>query len=150
MVVGEVRDGKKGGRGSSAKRDDVDAVWLMTARPGKSGGFQFGSDKSRMGWVPLRVDLVRASDDPLRHEVDSGKLSDKQMRLVTEMDALNLPNDVGRPKAKDALMAVGVRSSTEDLRHAVTFRKRRSGQVPGQDSWNTIGQGSGTGSDEDG
>ena len=140
---------KRGARGSSAKRDDVDLAWTMSAATRKPGDFRFDREKSRIGWVPQHVKLVRLSKEPLRHGIDEGSLSTKAKALVAHLDKLNLPNDAGRPKAKKALRKSGIPAATDDLQAAVNFRKQRSGQVSGQDSWQTIGQGLRTGSNDE-
>ena len=51
-------------RGSSAKNDDVDIVWLL--RP-TDAGVSLKRDKARMGWVPESVTFAKL-DNPLRFQ----------------------------------------------------------------------------------
>ena len=138
----------KGARGSSAKRDDVDVVWTISSVNKPSGGFKFVRGKSRMPWVPDRVDLVRASENPLRYEVAGGTPTKLIMNLVNRLDNLEVPDSAGRVTAGNALRDAGFKASTNDLADAVAHRKRRGGQVKGQDSWVTTGQGVRTGSND--
>jgi hypothetical protein len=64
------KDIEKGQRGTSAKNDDVDIVWQMTA--GDAGTFKLKAKKRRMGWVPLEVDLTMTEDDHLRFTLTDG------------------------------------------------------------------------------
>lgn len=63
------KDKAKGQRGSSAKGDDVDLVWLVEQIDGK--GLKLTRNAARMGWVPETVTLLR-NEDPLRYTVANG------------------------------------------------------------------------------
>lgn len=63
------KEADRGQRGSSAKADDVDVVWKLTAKD--DGRFTLESTHRRMGWVPAKVELTR-NDDPLSYALADG------------------------------------------------------------------------------
>lgn len=116
------KDRKKGARGSSAKRDDVDVVWVMTANGTK---IQVAVDAARINWVPQTVDLVRKAD-PLRHDwPTAGTISIAGQKVVHQLDHLKVPDDTSVRKAKSALQDAGEKAGTNALAEAVRFRKLR-------------------------
>jgi hypothetical protein len=118
---------KKGPRGSSAKRDDVDVAWMMSNQNDPTK-VKFKADKRRVEWVPAQVDVVRNPGPPLKHEIKQTALSEKVAALMTELDKLGVPTDAGRDKARKALTDAEIQASNADLADAVAARKRRGGQ----------------------
>jgi hypothetical protein len=143
------KDSGKGSRGSSAKRDDVDVNWLMSAATRDPSKISFKLDKGRQGWIPQKFDVDRIDGPPLRHELRETKLTEKQSQLKAALDELDVPIKAGRPTAQKALKAADIPASTGDLA-AVIAARRGTGQVSDMNSWSTTGQGSGTGDSDDG
>jgi hypothetical protein len=123
---------EKGARGSSAKRDDIDLGWTMTLAKKNPVRFKFTREKTRVMWAPERVDLIEVSKNPLRHEVAGGTPTKEVADLIKKLDELGVPKE-GRGKAGKALREAGYTASTDALAEAVAERKRRPGQMPGQD-----------------
>lgn len=142
------KDVGKGSRGSSAKRDDVDVNWLMSAAKRDPSRISFKLDKGRQGWIPQRFDVDRIDGPPLRHELRQTKLTEKQSQLKTELDELDVPIKAGRPTARKALKTAGIPASSNDLA-AVIAARRGTGQVSDMNSSSTTGQRSRTGTNDD-
>ncbi len=58
------KDLERGQRGSSAKRDDVDAVFELTA--GDENTVRLRATKRRQSWIPEYIDLVKLEDPDLQ------------------------------------------------------------------------------------
>ena len=67
------KDPGKGQRGSSAKNDDVDVVWRLTAKDDK---ITLNATRSRLGWIPTTINLTR-SQNPTKHHLDKQPLTTK-------------------------------------------------------------------------
>jgi hypothetical protein len=117
------KDLERGQRGSSAKNDDVDVVWQMT----RSGSdlYTMKTRKSRMGWVPEKIEL-RMSDDPLRFEIaHAAPLPDGTQTLILELDRLNVDPSMSSRKVRVLLSEAGVQASNAALRAAVKYRAQQ-------------------------
>jgi hypothetical protein len=118
------KDLAKGQRGSSAKRDDVDVVWLMS-RAG-AGVVLDCSGSSRLSWVgpTLRLDRVELDgvlsySAPLQMGWPAGTAE-----KVKELDALGLPLDISRRSARIALATAGIKpGKNQVLGEALRFRR---------------------------
>jgi hypothetical protein len=91
-------EGKKknlGGRGSSAKRDDVDVEWRLSVDA--TGVVVLDLKKSRTRWVPPQP------------------LTPAQKRLMETLDELGVSPDMGRKGAGDLVRAAGFKFSTNDF-----------------------------------
>jgi hypothetical protein len=149
----------RGQRGSSAKRDDVDVVWWMKRTPTPPGILLSCDHGSRLSWVGPKLQLERVVDatgivrytTPLGIGVPAGTLD--KMR---ELDQVGFPLDGGRPSAKAALRAAGLRPGrNEVLSAALNERRKRAVQavpiVPGTAPTPTCsgGDGDSAGTDPD-
>jgi KaiC/GvpD/RAD55 family RecA-like ATPase len=118
------KDAAKGQRGTSAKNDDVDVVWEMTARDG--GEYLLKTIKRRVSWVLERVVLHRIED----HGVMSYRWPDSAptwlsgTKLVAaQLDELGAPVDISRRKAMVLLRSEGLGRSTNIVADAVRYRR---------------------------
>ncbi|MGE3445910.1 MAG: AAA family ATPase [Acidimicrobiia bacterium] len=115
---------KERARGSSAKADDVDLVWLLTVR---DDGLQLKHNGiCRVSWVPPEVNL-RRDTDPLRHVLTGYAAWPAGTREVAErLDQLEAPLDISKRKAVDLLREVnGKAARGEVVAAALKFRRQR-------------------------
>jgi hypothetical protein len=117
------KDVSRGTRGSSAKKGDVDAEWLLTKLSENTFGLDRQKERENHGDRHIGV---RRHAEPLRHEVTSG--SGDRAQLAAELDRLNVPPGTGRVIAGKALRDAGIKARGTDLAEAL---KRRNA-VPSQ------------------
>ncbi len=123
------KDATKGQRGSSAKSDDVDAVWMLTET--KAGErYTLRCERQRSGDHPAYIN-VRRLRDPLRHELSPAvevldQPLDKVAQLVAELDRLGVPIDLGRDRVRPLLVG---KWRNEDISAAIRQRRER-GPIP--------------------
>ena len=116
------KDLTRGQRGSSAKADDVDAVWSLVHRTGTK--FDLRRTHSRTNHGADHVEVIRHSD-PLRHEASNVGTPSESLTLVAELDRLEVAQDAGRNVAREALKAAGLKASTAVLADALRHRQGR-------------------------
>lgn len=112
-------------RGSSAKADDVDLVWVLAVR---EEGLQLKHGGTcRVSWVPPEVNL-RRDTDPLRHVLIGYAAWPAGTREVADrLDQLGAPLDVTKRKAVEMLKAAdGKAARGEVVNNAVKFRRLRA------------------------
>jgi hypothetical protein len=114
------KDAARGARGSSAKKDDVDAEWLLT-EVDKGKQYTIAQPKRRTNHGDAEL-TVRRLTEPLRHVLVSGS-GDRIGEIVAELDLLRVPRNAGRPTAEIALKNAGIQVRTTDLAAAVKRRK---------------------------
>lgn len=101
-------------RGTSAKKDDVDLVWLLEeVEAGKK--FEMVNEKARVP-IHLKTYLVERLDSPLHHKVINGidwapllehlEKEDRALRMVEEFAKDNPSSKLGRKAVWDALREV--------------------------------------------
>ncbi|MFN8585976.1 MAG: AAA family ATPase [Dehalococcoidia bacterium] len=112
---------ERGQRGTSAKNDDVDLVWELTAR---EGGLRLRATHRRQSWVPEFLDLVRL-DDPLRHERAETTLPVGTMELVEQMNRLGIAPEWGGKRVRLALREAGVHARNDVVAAAIRVRKQQ-------------------------
>lgn len=127
------KDMERGQRGSSAKNDDVDLVWELTAQD--NGALRLRATHRRQGWIPEIVDLLRL-DDPLRHERAAESWPAGTLALVEKLKLFGIPVDNTVRKTREALIANGVSVRTTILTAAIRYRK----QKPETPEGNTVTQ----------
>lgn len=116
------KDLAKGQRGSSAKNDDVDVVWQMTAKDQNT--FTLTAKKRRMGWVPLKVEITQT--DPLGYQlVQDDTYPVGTVDIAQALDALQVPDDAGVRTCARVLRDNGHKARQEVIRAAVKYRKAR-------------------------
>jgi hypothetical protein len=116
------KDVKRGQRGSSAKRDDVDVLWLMTEP--KKDELRLRLDASRVPWVKDRVEITREENPLLRHVVKgSNTVEQKVVDVINDLETLGVPVDVTNREAGKRLRDGGKRATGSYLAEAVRWRK---------------------------
>jgi len=99
------KDATKGGRGSSAKADDVDLVWEITRRD--QDHLDLKATHKRMSWVPATAHLHR-TDDPISYQLVDNTWPAGTAGVATALDRLNVTLDASRSKARDVLHEANV------------------------------------------
>ncbi len=147
------KDPERGPRGSSAKHDNSDVVWLLSSHPG--GLVKLKREKNRSGKHPERITLQRHAN-PLRHilipagssvaraatsgaeplitelaaeHVDrTAKLEVDVQRAVALLDEHDVDRGLGRDRARRALKDAGAQPpGNEILTRAIRARRERHG-----------------------
>jgi hypothetical protein len=124
--------GKTTVRGSSAKADDVDAVWMLGTQPGGENDEVFvnlGLERQRGNAHPDQLLLLRQYDVHLRHIMRPRTLPDAERHqigaCIDAMIQLRLPVETGNRKTREALRLAGQHLSQHHDR-------RRSASAEGQ------------------
>ncbi len=98
------KDGERGQRGSSAKADDVDVVFKMTA-DGRS--ITIRATHSRIPWIPPETRLTR-QEEPLRHVLtDPSTWPAGTSEVAALLDQHDVPLDASSQMALTALKIAG-------------------------------------------
>lgn len=118
---------EQGQRGSSAKGDDVDVVWRLTET---ESGLLFSREASRIAWIPSQVFVTRELE-PLRHVLAARAWPAGTQSLALELDALDLPLDISRQRARQALKEAGIPVRNEVLGKALQYRRMRASDPGG-------------------
>lgn len=108
-----------GARGSSAKGDDVDLVWKLTATKAR---YTLHREASRMPWVPENTILTRL-DNPLRFQVDKSPLPEGTLELCLTMDQLGIEATASVRESAKLLRAGGIKAMNTTISAAVKARK---------------------------
>lgn len=123
------KDGAAGARGSSAKNDDVDAVWLLSQHVERGGLARVGLrlERQRGNAHPDHVKILREVEPILRHVAieDEPSIGDKARieQAIAEMERLQLAPDTGGKRARAALRAAGFKARNDIVAAAVKARK---------------------------
>lgn len=113
------KDATRGQRGTSAKGDDVDIVWNLTAT---DTGLRLKSDAARMNWVPATVDFAKL-DQPLRFAAVTGAWPAGTSECASLLDAAGVAPAAPYRVAKAALEAGSNGRRAEVVRAALRFRR---------------------------
>ena len=118
------KDEAKGQRGGSAKSGDVDLVWHYMRVSEYMYRMVLDANRLPVGETQL---TIRRDVRPLRHVVvSSGEARQKRIDEINQiLDEAGLPNDVGRPTARQELKAVGQSARTDLIEDALRERKQR-------------------------
>lgn len=125
------KDHTRGQRGSSAKGDDVDAVWKLM--PSAGGRLRLKRELTRTLHGIDELALVRRDGSARLHPDDSdggGEHTADVDEVVAELDQLGVPLDWGRRKAAKALREAGITARNELVGAAVSLRRHRAEQAP--------------------
>ncbi|MFF9199999.1 AAA family ATPase [Streptomyces sp. NPDC014779] len=134
------KDSERGARGSSAKTQDVDHVWELSALGG--GALSLKRTHTRTGIGPDHFDLVRQArkdgdnwahggtrhilmtweNEPSAHPAVPGTVE----HIIASLDAAGLPDDAGNRTARQALADRQIPGSNDKIAEAVRRRKARS------------------------
>lgn len=123
-----------GARGSSAKKSNMDAEWVLSEPKKNSDRLLLTNAKKRTGKLPEKVAISRL-DTPLRHERTDESLpttvqpTDMELlKLISAMDAAGVPTDIGRPTVQKKHGATIKGFSNDMISAAIKHRKEREAQ----------------------
>ncbi|MFO8075714.1 MAG: AAA family ATPase [Egibacteraceae bacterium] len=120
------KDATKGQRGSSAKADDVDAVWKLTAHG--HGRLALKCDRRRTMHGLDALTLERTDAGTLRRtDGPTVQYQEHLDEIVAALDAADVPLDWGRDRAAKAIRARGVGVRNEIVAAALSMRRQRDG-----------------------
>jgi hypothetical protein len=125
------KDRERGQRGTSAKNDDVDLVWELTAMDGQS--VRLRATHRRQSWVDEHVDLVRL-EEPLRHERAQVSYPPGTEEMARHLDRLGAAVTVSNRQARDLLREHGIKARGVTLTAAIRYRREMAvtvSQKPG-------------------
>lgn len=109
-----------GGRGSSAKNDDVDVVWQLAVR-GQS--VTLIAKKQRMRWVPGKVSFHRQEEPWTSHVAPERAMTAGIVEIVAKLATLQVPIGTGRPTARRLLNDAGITVGNDVLAAALRWRR---------------------------
>jgi len=116
------KDLDRGQRGSSAKNDDVDIVWQLTANDSQK--ITLKATHRRMGWVPEKLVLDK-TDDPLgyRHTAQNLAWPEGTAEAAALMDAHQIPLGPSDRAVLAACKTAGIKGKAHVLRAAAKYRR---------------------------
>ncbi len=118
------KDPTKGARGSSAKNDDVDIVWQMTAN---EEGYSLKAVKRRMGWVPETVGIIKRDDPTLTfHTSIEAAVPAGTVTVIELLDTLGVDPHASRRQAENAVREAGQKVRTAVVAAAQKRRRLRA------------------------
>lgn len=115
------KDREQGQRGSSAKNDDVDVVFELTA---KGNAVTLKRTLSRVQWVPAEIRLERR-EDPLSHVLVDQVLPTGTAEIADDLTRLGVPLDATVDVAQDVLREAGKGRRRATVVAALKLRKQR-------------------------
>jgi hypothetical protein len=129
------KDRERGGRGSSAKTQDVDHIWELRVTNGSRLSMERTHSRSGIGSDRL---LIRRTGNPqergtTRHEVTSDEailVGQEILSLAALADQLGLPPDAGKRPLKDRLQKAGRGDATERACAKVAEYRRAMAEKP--------------------
>src|SRR5690606_12270514 len=101
--------------------DDVDLVWLLTAREG--GALNLKATKRRQSWVPELVDIKR-EENPLRHVRAAESWPAGTLGTAERLDDLGADIDITHRKARELLKEAGHGVRNDVLSAALRWRRQ--------------------------
>ncbi|MFF5589696.1 AAA family ATPase [Streptomyces hygroscopicus] len=144
------KDKERGGRGSSAKTQDVDHVWELAAQGGGSLTLKRTHTRTGIGpdyfallrqarrdgdnWMPGGTRHVLAAPDPAGFDSGTGlaAIPGTVEHLVATLDRAGVPNDAGNRVVRAKLTELEISAGNEKIAKAVATRKARA-NMPGFD-----------------
>ena len=124
------KDLTRGQRGTSAKRDDVDVVWLLKPATGSLPGkemFTLVCEASRDDWVQEDIHITRNEGPPLAHTIPTSfpQLTATDIAIVNYLQEQGLwRHNVNNPNAREALNDSPLSAKNNRLAHVVKWMKR--------------------------
>ena len=129
------KDATRGQRGTSAKRDDVDVVWLL--KPGEaqlpgSTSLTLKREAARVDWIQKDIHITRTQGPPLTHTIPhTVELTTADMRIVDYLQNVGIwGSNVSNPVAREALDNSDLAASSSRLGHVVKWMKRYGDKGP--------------------
>ncbi|MDQ0943305.1 AAA family ATPase [Streptomyces sp. V1I1] len=139
------KDKDRGGRGSSAKTQDVDHVWELAAQGG--GALTLKRTHTRTGIGPEHFSLLRQARRDgdnwavggtrhvlMTYEHDTGMaaIPGTVEHIIATLDKAGLPNDAGNRVVRGKLTELQISAGNDKIAKAVATRKART-EMPGSD-----------------
>ncbi|WP_143669113.1 AAA family ATPase [Streptomyces sp. wa1063] len=139
------KDKDRGGRGSSAKTQDVDHVWELSAQGG--GTLSLKRTHTRTGIGPDEFSIVRQARRDgdnwahggtrhivMTYEADTGMAAvpGTVEHIVATLDRAGVPNDAGNRVVREKLAELQISGGNDKIAKAVRTRKART-EMPGID-----------------
>ncbi|WP_327592494.1 AAA family ATPase [Streptomyces chartreusis] len=140
------KDKERGGRGSSAKTQDVDHVWELSAQGG--GILALKRTHTRTGIGPEQFTLLRQAQRDgdnwalggTRHvvmtyeeepgaEAGLAAIPGTVEHLIAQLDKARVPNEWGAPRVSRRLAELSVKASKAKIEEAVKIRKARPAHI---------------------
>jgi hypothetical protein len=112
----------RGQRGTSAKNDDVDIVWQLSAA---EGGVTLKATHRRLGWVPDEVHYRRDEDPVLRHVASADMWPAQTSEIAVLLDRHGVPLDASVRSAVTTLRQAGDCRRQDLIRVALKWRRVR-------------------------
>ena len=120
------KDPERGQRGTSAKNDDVDVVYELTAL--ENDRYRLTTRKRRASWISERLEIEQTEiDGILGYRLISGAPGYPQgtTEVVADLDRLDVPVEWGQPKASKALRDAGLGKRNQTVLAAQKYRRKR-------------------------
>ncbi|MFH9610464.1 AAA family ATPase [Streptomyces sp. NPDC017448] len=139
------KDKDRGGRGSSAKTQDVDHVWELSAQGG--GALSLKRTHTRTGIGPDEFSILRQARRDgdnwahggtrhivMTYEADTGMAAvpGTVEHIVAALDRAGVPNDAGNRVVREKLAELQISGGNDKIAKAVRTRKART-EMPGID-----------------
>jgi hypothetical protein len=116
------KDPRQGQRGSSAKADDVDVVFMAT----RAGNLvTLKKTHGRIPWVATDLRFTIEDTPQLRHVLTPDALPEGAEEVAGLLDDIGVPVDVSFRAARDALKAASCGRRNDLVAAAVKYRRRR-------------------------
>ena len=130
------KDLTRGQRGTSAKRDDVDVVWLLKPATGNLPGKTMLTleSTSRVNWIPEDIHITRNDGPPLAHVIPSVlQLSSADIEIVDYLQDHGLwGHNVTNRSAREVLHHSTLTAKGTRLVHVVKWMQRNGDTAPAE------------------
>ena len=128
------KDPTRGQRGTSAKRDDVDVVWLLQLASGSLPGktmLTLKREAARIDWIQQDVSIVRNEGPPLNHIIPTVNLTSGDIEIMHYLEGQGLwRHNITVRDARDALNDSIHTAKQVRLAHIVRWVKRYGNDPP--------------------
>ena len=124
------KDPTRGQRGTSAKRDDVDVVWLLEPASGNLPGktmLTLQREAARIDWIQQDIHITRHEGPPLNHIIPTVNLTSDDIEILRHLEQQGLGrHNITVRTARDALNQSPLTAKTQRLMHIVKWVRQHS------------------------
>ena len=130
------KDLTRGQRGTSAKRDDVDVVWLLKPASGNLPGktmLTLKREATRVDWIQQDVHITRHEGPPLHHTIPTSflELTSADIAIVDYLQKQGLTrHNITNQSAREALNHSTLAAKGTRLTHIVRWVKKYGNDPP--------------------
>ena len=129
------KDLTRGQRGTSAKRDDLDLVWLLKPASGNLPGktmLTLKREATRVDWIQQDVHITRHEGPPLHHTIPTfSELTSADMGIVNYLQKQGLTrHNITNQSAREALNHSTLAAKGTRLTHIVRWVKKYGNDPP--------------------